>query len=70
MTKWKTQRKLSKVKVILANLFQNAIHTNQAKKNLLSKQNCYLDLTVLVDQLTQETFYYFIISKLFIWILH
>ena len=33
MTKWKTQRKLSKVKVILGNLFQKAIHTNQTKEN-------------------------------------
>ena len=42
MTKWKIQRKLFKVKVIQGNLFQKAIHTNQAKK-LQSKQNCYLD---------------------------
>ena len=32
VTKWKTQRKLFKVKVIQGNLFQKAIHTNQAKK--------------------------------------
>ena len=41
MTKWKTPRKLFKVKVIQGNLFQKAIHTNQAKK-LQSKQNYYL----------------------------
>ena len=41
VTKWKTQRKLFKVKVIQGNLFQKAIHTNQAKK-LQSKQNYYL----------------------------
>ena len=46
MTKWKTQRKLSKVKVILGNLFQKAIHTNQARK-LQSKQDYYLDFTIL-----------------------
>ena len=46
MTKWKIQRKLFKVKVIQGNLFQKAIHTNQARK-LQSKQDYYLDFTIL-----------------------
>ena len=46
MIKWKTQRKLFKVEVIEGNIFQKAIHINQAKK-LQSKQTCYSDVTIL-----------------------